>query len=231
MNILMVLTSNDRLGDTGLKTGLWLDEFTTPFFYFKDKHCQITLASPKGGCPPLDPKSLEKEYQSATTKRFADNIENQRTFSSTLPLSEINADDFDGIFYPGGHGLLWDLVENRDSIGLIEKMLMQKKPVGSVCHGPAVLVSVRDEKKEAIVKNRKVTSFSNVEEVAIGFEKTVPFLIEDKFTEQNGIYSCSAPWTYHVQSDGLIVTGQNPASSQGVAEEMIKIIEGCEREI
>jgi putative intracellular protease/amidase len=225
MKILMVLTSHDNLGKTSQKTGLWLEEFTTPYFYFKDRGCKLTLCSPKGGRPPLDPKSGEKEYQTETTKRFSEDLEAQRVFNETLMLAEIKADDYDGVFYPGGHGPLWDLVDHPNSIYLIEKMLSNKKPVGSVCHGPAVLVNVKNEKGEAVVQNLKVTSFSNAEEIAIGLERIVPFLIEDKFKEQGGIYSCSAPWSAYAQSDGFVVTGQNPASSKAVAEEMLRIIE------
>jgi putative intracellular protease/amidase len=223
MKILMVVTSHEDLGDTGQKTGLWLEEFAAPYYYFKEQKCQITVASPKGGCPPLDPKSAEQEHQTESTKKFEKDLITQEVFKNTIKLSEINVEDFSGVYYPGGHGPLWDLVGDQNSIALIEKALQENKPVGSVCHGPAVLINVKDEAGHPIVRGKKVTSFSNEEEKAIGLEKVVPHLIETCFKEQGGLYSCAEPWVRHVESDDLLVTGQNPASSVGVAKRVIEI--------
>ncbi|MFA4894433.1 type 1 glutamine amidotransferase domain-containing protein [Brevundimonas sp.] len=224
MKILMVLTSHDALGDTGRKTGFWLEEFAAPYYVLKDAGADITLASPRGGQPPLDPKSDEPDAQTDATRRFKDDAAAKAALASTRPLSEVSADDFDAVFYPGGHGPLWDLAEDPVSIALIEAFARADKPVGAVCHAPAALRHVKGPDGEFLVKGRKVTGFTNGEEEGVGLTEVVPFLVEDMLTANGGLYSKGADWGVHVLTDGKLVTGQNPASSEGAAEALLALL-------
>lgn len=224
MKILLVLTSHDRLGDTGKKTGFWLEEFTTPFYVLKDGGAEVVLASPKGGQPPLDPKSDGPDSQTESTERFANDVAARKQLASTKNLSDMRADDFDGVFYPGGHGPMWDMPDNPTSIALLEAFVRAGKPVAAVCHAPAALVNVRDANGDYLVKGRKVTGFSNGEEDAVELSDVVPFMLEDKLRERGGIYSKGADWAAYAVVDGQLITGQNPASSQLVAEKLLEQI-------
>lgn len=221
MKILLVLTSHDRLGDTGKKTGFWLEEFTTPFYVLKDGGAEVVLASPKGGQPPLDPKSDGPDSQTESTERFANDVAARKQLASTKNLSDMRAEDFDGVFYPGGHGPMWDMPDNPISIALLEAFVRAGKPVAAVCHAPAALVNVRDANGDYLVKGRKVTGFSNGEEDAVELSDVVPFMLEDKLRERGGIYSKGADWAAYAVVDGQLITGQNPASSQLVAEKLL----------
>ena len=224
MKILMVLTSHDQLGNTGKKTGFWLEEFAAPYYVLKDAGAAITLASPKGGQPPLDPKSDLPESLTELTKRFRKDKAAQAELANTKKLSAVSADDFDAVFYPGGHGPMWDMPDNKISIALIEAFVKADKPVGAVCHAPAAIVNVRGTDGEYLVKRKRVTGFSNAEEEAVGLTAVVPFLLEDRLKERGGVYSKGADWSPYVQVDGKLVTGQNPASSGGVAEVLLKLL-------
>ncbi|VVQ28834.1 Molecular chaperone Hsp31 and glyoxalase 3 [Pseudomonas fluorescens] len=221
MKILMVLTSHDQLGDTGKKTGFWLEEFAAPYFAFKDAGAQLTLASPKGGQPPLDPKSDEPDAQTAATERFRKDPAAQSALASTALLSSARAEDYDAIFYPGGHGPLWDLTEDKISIALIEAFYKAGKPVAAVCHAPGVLRHVKGADGQPLVKGKRVTGFTNSEEEAVQLTKVVPFLVEDMLKEKGGVYSKGADWASYVLTDGLLITGQNPASSEAAAQELL----------
>ena len=221
MKILMVLTSHDQLGDTGKKTGFWLEEFAAPYFAFKDAGAQLTLASPKGGQPPLDPKSNEPDAQTAATERFRKDPAAQSALASTALLSSARAEDYDAIFYPGGHGPLWDLAEDKISIALIEAFYKAGKPVAAVCHAPGVLRHVKGADGQPLVKGKRVTGFTNSEEEAVQLTKVVPFLVEDMLKEKGGVYSKGADWASYVLTDGLLITGQNPASSEAAAEALL----------
>ncbi|MFC1701659.1 type 1 glutamine amidotransferase domain-containing protein [Pseudomonadota bacterium] len=222
MKILMVLTSHDQLGTTGLKTGFWLEEFAAPYYVFKDANADITIASPKGGQPPLDPKSDEPDFQTAATKRFKDDAEAQAALSNSLKLSEISADDFDAVFYPGGHGPLWDLAEDRTSISLIEVMHAAGKTVAAVCHAPAVFRHAEAADGTPLVEGKSVTGFSNSEEAAVELTDIVPFLLEDELQLIGANYSKSSDWHPYVVTDGNLITGQNPASSEAVAQALLE---------
>lgn len=222
--ILMVLTSHDQLGDTGKKTGFWLEEFAAPYYALKDAGADITVVSPAGGQPPLDPKSDEPDAQTDATRRFKADAAAQAVLASTGKLSEVKADDFDAVFYPGGHGPLWDLAEDKDSIALIEAMVAADKPVAAVCHAPGVLHHVKAADGSALVKGKKVTGFTNTEEDAVGLTKVVPFLVEDMLKANGGTYSRAADWQSYVVTDGKLVTGQNPASSEAGAEALLKLL-------
>ena len=224
MNVLMVLTSHDQLGDTGHKTGFWLEEFAAPYYVLKDAGAGITLASPLGGQPPLDPKSDAPESQTDATRRFKGDQEAQAQLAATLTLADLSAVDFDAVFYPGGHGPLWDLAEDKASITLIEAMQAAGKPVAAVCHAPGVLRHARAADGTPLVKGRQVTGFANSEEEAVGLTAVVPFLVEDMLKSQGGIYSKGADWQSHVLTDGNLITGQNPASSEAAAEALIKLL-------
>ena len=224
MKILMVLTSHDQLGDTGKKTGFWLEEFAGPYYVFKDAGAEITLVSPKGGQPPLDPKSDEPAAQTEATKRFRADAAATASLASTHQLATVKAESFDAVFYPGGHGPLWDLAESKDSIALIESAMAAGKPVGAVCHAPAVLRDVKGPDGSPLVKGKKVTGFTNTEEEAVGLSKVVPFLVEDMLEGKGGIYSKAADWQSHVLTDGLLVTGQNPQSSQAAAKALLALL-------
>jgi putative intracellular protease/amidase len=224
MKVLIVLTSHDRLGDTGKKTGFWLEEFAAPYYVLKDAGVELTLASPKGGQPPLDPKSDLPENQTETTKRFRADAAAQAQLANTKKLADVSADDFGAVFYPGGHGPMWDMPDNATSIALIEAFVKADKPVGAVCHAPVAFVNVRGKDGEYLVKGKRVTGFTNTEEVAVGLDHVVPFLLEDRLKERGGVYSKTADFAPYVQVDGLLVTGQNPASSGPGAEALLKLL-------
>ena len=224
MKILIVLTSHDTLGDTGKKTGFWLEELAAPYYSFVDAGAELILASPAGGQPPLDPKSNEPDAQTETTQRFeADEVAMQQ-LANTHKLSEVLNQDFDAVFYPGGHGPLWDLAEDQNSISLIEQTLQANKPVALVCHAPGVLRDVKDAEGRSIVEGKSVTGFSNSEEDGVGLTDIVPFLVEDMLKEKGGQYSKAEDWQVYVQEDGLLITGQNPASSAATAEALLKLL-------
>jgi putative intracellular protease/amidase len=224
MNILMVLTSHDRLGDTGEKTGFWLEEFAAPYYALKDAGATLVLASPAGGQPPLDPKSDAPDAQTDDTRRFKADPEAQKALAETVKLSEVQADDFDGVFYPGGHGPLWDLAEDPLSIGLIEAMVAAGKPVAAVCHAPGVLRHVKGQDGAPLVQGKAVTGFADTEEEAVGLTDVVPFLVEGMLKDRGGVYSKGPDWAPHVQTDGLLITGQNPASSRPAAEALLGLL-------
>ncbi|MEO8001060.1 MAG: type 1 glutamine amidotransferase domain-containing protein [Arenimonas sp.] len=222
MKILMVLTSHDKLGDTGKKTGFWLEEFAAPYYVFKNAGAVIVVASPLGGQPPLDPKSDEPESQTDATKRFKADPLAQAILAETVELASVSADDFDAVFYPGGHGPLWDLAEDANSIALIEKTLAADKYVVAVCHAPGVLRHAKSPDGSSVVKGKKVTGFTNTEEAAVGLSKVVPFLVEDMLVDNGGHYSKAGDWKPYVVVDGLLITGQNPASSEPAAQALLK---------
>ena len=224
MNILMVLTSHSQLGNTGKKTGFWLEEFAAPYYAFLDAGAQITLASPQGGQPPLDPKSDEPAAQTDATHRFKADDAAQGALARTHKLADVSGNDFDAVFYPGGHGPLWDLAEDRHSIGLIESMAAAGKPVAAVCHAPGVLRRVKAADGEPLVKGKKVAGFTNSEEDAAQLTKVVPFLVEDMLIENGGQYSKGADFAPHVVVDGNLITGQNPASSEPAAAALLALL-------
>jgi putative intracellular protease/amidase len=223
MKILMVLTSHDQLGNTGRKTGFWLEEFAAPYFVFRDAGVELTLASPKGGQPPLDPKSDLPENQTPAMTRFKEDKRAQKELSQTVKLSEMKSEDFDTIFYVGGHGPMWDLVDNPDSIALIESFYNSGKPVAAVCHSPGVFHRVM-YRGEPLVKGKRVTGFTNGEEAVMKLTKVVPFLVEDELKRIGGLYEKAADWAPFVLVDGRVVTGQNPASSTGAAKALMEVL-------
>ena len=222
MKILMVLTSHDKLGDTGHPTGFWLEELAAPYYAFKEAGAQITLASPKGGQPPLDPKSNEPGFQTDATRRFEADTAATAQLAKTLRLDSVRQQDYDAVFYPGGHGPMWDLAEDRHSIALIESFVAADKPVALVCHAPGALRHVKGTDGRPLVAGRQVTGFTNTEEEAVQLTKIVPFLVEDSLKANGGVYTQAADWHPHVVSDGLLITGQNPASSEPAADVLIK---------
>lgn len=224
MKILMVLTSHDKLGDTGKKTGFWLEEFAAPYYVFKDAGADITLASPKGGQPPLDPSSDTKDAQTDATARFKSDKAAQQALANTAVLSGVSADGFDAIFYPGGHGPLWDLAEDRDSIALIETFASSDRPVGAVCHAPAAFKHPKGADGKPLVAGRDVTGFTNTEEKAVGLTDVVPFLVQDMLAANGGNYSKGDDWASYVVVDGKLVTGQNPASSEEAARKLLGLL-------
>jgi putative intracellular protease/amidase len=219
--ILMILTSHAELGSTGEKTGFWVEEFAAPYYVFLDAGADITVASPNGGQPPVDPKSELPDFQTAATERFGKDTTAQAKLAATNKLDEVNASDFDAVFYPGGHGPLWDLTENAASIKLIEQFLQAQKPVAGVFHASAVFLNAKNEAGEPVVKGRAVTGFSNSEEAAVQLTEVVPFLLEDELTKKGGNYQKVADWNVLAVQDGLIITGQNPASSEAAAQKVI----------
>jgi putative intracellular protease/amidase len=223
MKILMVLTSHDKLGNTGRKTGFWLEEFAAPYYVFRDAGADVTVASPQGGQPPLDPKSDTPEGQTDATRRFKADNTAQEVLANTVKLGTMKARDYDAIFYPGGHGPLWDLAENVDSIALVETFYSQGKPVAAVCHGPGVLRHARS-RGTPLVKDKRVTGFANSEEEAVQLTKVVPFLVEDELKRLGGRYEKAADWQSFVVTDGHLVTGQNPASSEAAAKALMKLL-------
>ncbi len=221
MNILMVLTSHDQLGDTGKKTGFWLEEFAAPYYVFKDAGAAVTLVSPKGGQPPLDPKSDEPDAQTEATRRFKTDVDAQHALAHTGTLAEVDAASYDAVFYPGGHGPLWDLAQDSHSLRLIQQMLQAGKTVAAVCHAPGVLWRAKDVDGNSVVKGKRVTGFTNSEEAAAGLTHVVPFLVQDLLVENGGRYSKVADWQPYVVSDGPLITGQNPASSEPAARALL----------
>jgi putative intracellular protease/amidase len=225
MKILMILTSHDELGRTGKKTGFWLEEFAAPYYVFEDAGATITLASPKGGQPPLDPKSDEPDAQTDATRRFRSDPAAQEALANTRVLAELNARDYDAVFFPGGHGPLWDLANDRDSIALIEAFQASGKPVAAVCHAPAVLRAAKNPNGGPLVKGKRLTGFSNSEEAAVELTDVVPFLLENVLQQQGAIYSKAGDWEPYVVTDGWLITGQNPASSEDAARALIEKLE------
>lgn len=223
--VLFVLTSHDELGDTGKKTGFWKEEFATPYYTLLDKGVAITIATPKGGKAPIDPRSDSPDAATEATKRFDKDAEAQERIANTKVLADMKPDNFDAVFYPGGHGPLWDLANNQTSIALIEKFNRQEKPVAFVCHAPGVLKNVTGTDGEPFVKDKKVTGFTNSEEEAVGLTDAVPFLVEKMLKDNGGIYSKKDNWTSYALKDGNLITGQNPASSKAVAELLLKTID------
>lgn len=222
--ILMVLTSHSDLGDTGKKTGFWLEEFAAPYYVFKDAGAELTLASPDGGQPPLDPSSDTPDAQTADTRRFREDDDAQRALASTTRLSDVSSGDFDAIFFPGGHGPLWDLAESADSKRLIESFAAEEKPIAAVCHAPAVFRHTQGTDGKPLVSGKRVTGFTNTEEKAVGLTDVVPFLVEDMLKENGGRYEKGDDWSSYVVRDGNLVTGQNPASSAAAAKELLAVM-------
>ncbi|ELS04568.1 putative intracellular protease/amidase [Xenococcus sp. PCC 7305] len=222
MKILMVLTSHDQLGNTGEKTGFWLEEFAAPYYIFLDAGAEITLASPLGGQPPLDPKSNEPDFQTEATKRFHNDRAAIAALANTLVLSNIAPENFDAVFYPGGHGPLWDLAEDPHSLKLIETIYESGKPVAAVCHGPGVLRHAKTQDGSYLVTNKSVTGFTNTEEAQVKLTDVVPFSVEDELIKNGGNFSRAADWMSYSVSDGNLITGQNPASSEAVAQAVLQ---------
>ncbi len=220
--VLFVVTSHSDLGNTGEKTGFWVEEFAAPYYLLKDKGIEITIASPKGGQPPIDPKSNEPDFQTPATVRFNADKETQEILSKSVKLVTINQADFDAVFFPGGHGPLWDLAEDKNSIALIEDFYKNNKPVAAVCHAPAIFKNTKNTDGTPLVKGKKVTGFTNTEEDAVQLTSIVPFLVEDMLKNNGGIYSKKDDWNPYAVEDGMLITGQNPASSELVAEILLK---------
>ena len=221
MKILMVLTSHDKLGDTGKKTGFWLEEFAAPYYVFKDAGADVTVASPAGGQPPLDPSSDAPDSQTDATRRFKADTAAQAVLAHTGKLASVSGADFDALFYPGGHGPLWDLTEDAHSIKLIESMAASGKTVSAVCHAPGVFKNAKAADGSPLVKGKKVTGFTNTEEEAVNLTDVVPFLVEDMLVENGGVYSKAADWQPYIVTDGKLITGQNPASSEAAAHAVL----------
>ena len=224
MKILMVLTSHDQLGDTGHKTGFWLEEFASPYYVFKDANADVTLASPDGGQPPLDPKSDEADFQTDATRRFKEDAGAQAALANTSRLADVSPENYDAVFYPGGHGPLWDLPEDSNSIALIESMYSAGKPVAAVCHAPAVLKHTKASDGSPLVNGKSVTGFSNSEEDAVQLTEIVPFLVEDELKVKGGNYSKGDDWHPYAITDGNLITGQNPASSELAAKAVLEML-------
>ena len=229
MKLLIVLTSHSQLGETQLgnaegKTGFWIEEFAAPYYQFQNAGYEITLASPAGGQPPIDPKSDSPDNQTPATVKYKNDTQLLELMAATTKLSDINADNFDAVFYPGGHGPLWDLTTDKHSIALLENFWDSKKPIATVCHAPAVLLHVKDENGNFLIKDKRVTGFSNTEEEAVQLTDVVPFLLEDELKKKGAIYSKEEDWSSNVITDGLLITGQNPASSEDVAKALIELL-------
>ena len=224
MRILIVLTSHSELGNTGKKTGFWIEEFAAPYYVFEKAGAEISIASPKGGQPPIDPSSDTPDNQTPATIKFKSDDELQKAVSHSLKLSDISVDDYDGVFYPGGHGPLWDLTNDADSIRLIGLFWKSKKPIAAVCHAPAVLLNVKNEENENLLQGKNVTGFTNEEEEAVQLTNIVPFVLEDELKKNGAVYTKKENWVSYVVQDGLLITGQNPASSEAAAEELINIL-------
>ncbi|MCX2524429.1 type 1 glutamine amidotransferase domain-containing protein [Larsenimonas rhizosphaerae] len=222
--ILMVLTSHDQMGDTGHKTGFWAEEFAAPYYAFLDAGCAITLATPKGGVAPIDPNSESEDAQTTATRRFYADQETQQLIKVTEPLSGVSAEEFDAVFYPGGHGPLWDLTDNSESIALLQDFLAQNKPISAVCHAPAAFLNIKDAQGEFVLKGKKATGFTNGEEAAVGLTDVVPFLLEDELKQRGAEYNKVDDFSPYAVQDGLVITGQNPASSEAVAEKLLAAI-------
>lgn len=224
MKVLMVLTSHDKLGDTGHKTGFWVEEFAAPYYVFVDAGVDVTLASPKGGKPPMDPNSTAPDAQTEATERLEKDSTAQHKLETTCTLDDVDPDDFDAIFYPGGHGPLWDLTNNEQSIKLIEHFWSKGKPVSAVCHAPAVLLNAKTPSGDPIVQGRTVTGFSNTEEAAVELTDVVPFLLEDELIAKGGHYRKVDDWQAYAVQDGMLITGQNPASSEQTAQRLLDVL-------
>ena len=224
VKILIVLTSHSELGDTGKKTGFWVEEFAAPYYELADAGAEITLASPKGGQPPIDPASELAGAQTKFTQRFDKDKPLKQKLAHTLKLSEVNASDYDAVFFPGGHGPLWDLTKDAKSIALLEAFQQQGKPMALVCHAPCALLNVKLANGDRMIKGKNVTGFSDTEEAAVKLTKVVPFLLEDELKKAGGHYSKGPDWGVYVQTDGLLITGQNPASSAAAAKALLKLL-------
>jgi putative intracellular protease/amidase len=220
VKILFVLTSHDQLGNTGKKTGFWIEEFATPYYFFTDKNIEVTVATPNGGQAPIDPKSNEPGFQTDATKRYFKDAVAQKLLSNTVKLSSVSQKSFDAIFYPGGHGPMWDLANDENSIALIKSFYNHDKPIAFVCHGSAALVNVKLNNGEYLIAGKNLTSFCNTEEEAVQLTKVVPFCLEDKLKSRGAIYKKGADWSSYVLEDGLLLTGQNPQSSNEVAKKL-----------
>jgi putative intracellular protease/amidase len=229
MKVLMVITSHDRLGNTGRKTGFWLEELAAPYYVFKDSGVTITLASPKGGRPPLDPKSNDPDFRTDLTIRFEKDVAAGAQLDRTIRLDSIKQEDFDTVFYPGGHGPMWDLAEDKHSIKLLESFLVAGKPICVVCHSTGALRHVKAPNGELLVKDKEVTGFTNGEEAAVGLTNVVPFLVEDEMLKLGAIFSKRVDWAPHVVTDGLLVTGQNPHSSGPAAKTLLAKLRGSKK--
>lgn len=225
MKVLFVLTSHSELGNTGKKTGFWVEEFAAPYYVMADEGVDVTIASPKGGQPPIDPKSEAPDAQTEATKRYYADEALKEKVAHTKKLTEVNAADFDAVFYPGGHGPMWDLYDDKDSISLIQNFWSAGKPVAAVCHAPSALLNVKDENGDPLVKGKKVTGFTNSEEEGVQLTDVVPFLLEDELKAKGGKYSSGSDWSSYVVKDGMLITGQNPASSEEAAEELLAMLE------
>ncbi len=224
MKVLIVLTSHDKLGNTGEKTGFWLEEFAAPYYVLKDAGADIVLASPKGGQPPLDPKSDQPDFQTDDTRRFNNDAAAQKQLANTVALETVEAEDFDAVFYPGGHGPLWDLTDNPHSLQIIETLYAAGKPVASVCHAPTALINAKDKSGRYLVENKNITAFSNSEEDGVGLSQVVPFLLEDALKQRGAVYHKGEDWASFVQVDGQLITGQNPASSAETAKALLQLL-------
>ncbi len=225
MKVLFVLTSHSELGDTGKKTGFWIEEFAAPYYVMADEGVDVTIASPKGGQPPIDPMSEAPDAQTEATKRYYADEALIQKLSTTKKLAEVNASEFDAVFYPGGHGPMWDLFSDEDSIALIENFWSAGKPVAAVCHAPSALLNVKDENGEPLVKGKKVTGFTNSEEEGVKLTDVVPYLLEEELKAKGGNYSSGSDWSSYVVKDGMLITGQNPASSEEAAKELLALLE------
>ena len=225
MNVLFVLTSHSELGNTGKKTGFWVEEFAAPYYVMIDKCVNVTIASPLGGQPPIDPKSEAPDAQTEATKRFYADAALQEKLSQTKKLSDVSAADFDAVFYPGGHGPLWDLYDDKNSITLIQDFWAAGKPVAAVCHAPAALLNVKNEQGEPLIKGKNVTGFTNSEEEGVQLTNVVPYLLEDELKARGGNYSSGNDWSVYVVEDGMLITGQNPASSEEAAKKLLALLE------
>jgi len=221
IKVLIVLTSHSDLGNTGHKTGFWIEEFAAPYYVLADAGVQVTIVSPKGGQPPVDPKSELTEFQTVSTHRFDKDTALKEKLAHTLKISDVKVEDFDAVFYPGGHGPLWDLANDINSIALIENFYNQNKPIAFVCHAPGVLLKVKLPNGDPLVKGKELTGFSDSEEEAVQLTKIVPFLLEDELKKLGANYSKGPDWGSYVKVDGLLITGQNPNSSEAAAKELI----------
>lgn len=228
MKVLFVLTSHSELGNTGNKTGFWVEEFAAPYYVMADEGVDVTIASPKGGQPPIDPKSEAPDAQTEATKRYYADEALKQKVAHTKKLTEVNAADFEAVFYPGGHGPMWDLFDDKDSIALIQDFWTAGKPVAAVCHAPSALLNVKDENGEPLVKGKKVTGFTNSEEEGVQLTDVVPYLLEDELKAKGGKYSSGSDWSSYVVKDGMLITGQNPASSEEAAKELLALLEKTE---
>jgi len=225
MKVLFVLTSHSELGNTGKKTGFWVEEFAAPYYAMADKGVDITIASPKGGQPPIDPKSEAPDAQTEATKRYYADAALKEKVAHTKKLTDVNAADFDAVFYPGGHGPMWDLYDDKNSIALIQRFWAAGKPVAAVCHAPSALLNVKDINGDPLVKGKKVTGFTNSEEEGVQLTKVVPYLLEDELKARGGSYSKGSDWSSYVVEDGMLITGQNPASSEDAAKKLLSLLE------